>query len=166
MDEDNDIPLVTVWRWQSQMIIRDATQADTDVWSKMRSALWPDSEDDHISEIDDYFAGSSVGIAKALLLEIEDQVAGFMELNIRNFVEGSRNTEVPYIEAWYVAPEYQARGFGKQLLVEAEKWALSQGYNELASDTDTSNEQSIAIHRHLGFAETERLVLFLKPLGD
>jgi aminoglycoside 6'-N-acetyltransferase I len=48
----------------------------------------------------------------------------------------------------------------------AEKWALSLGYNELASDTEIENEQSISIHSHLGFKEIERIVCFLKRLDN
>lgn len=48
----------------------------------------------------------------------------------------------------------------------AEKWALSLDYSELASDAEVENERSISMHSHFGFKEVERIVCFLKKLGD
>jgi aminoglycoside 6'-N-acetyltransferase I len=39
------------------------------------------------------------------------------------------------------------------------------GCTELASDALLDNQASHAMHEALGFAETERVVYFLKPLG-
>ena len=50
------------------------------------------------------------------------------------------------------------------LMKAAEQWAQEKGFSELASDTETSNLKSIAIHKQLGFEETERVVCFLKQL--
>lgn len=47
-------------------------------------------------------------------------------------------------------------------MARAEAWAREQGFDELASDTEIDNHASIALHRRLGFAETERVVCFLK----
>ena len=133
----------------------------------MRTGLWPDSADKHLMELDDYFAGNSIDIAMAFVVEVNRKVlAGFLELNVRSFAEGSRNPQVPYIEAWYVRPEYRNNGFGKALIDRAEKWAIDHGFYELASDTDLTNEMSIAVHKHLGYAETERVVCFLKQLVE
>ena len=46
----------------------------------------------------------------------------------------------------------------------AEEWALSLGFDELASDAQINNEQSISMHSHLGFKEVDRMVCFLKQL--
>ena len=132
----------------------------------MRTSLWPKTGDCHRSEIDEYFAGTSVDIVDVLICEVDSEVAGFLELNIRSFAEGSRSARVPYVEAWYVRPEFQGRGFGRELMRRAEAWARERGFDELASDAEIVNTRSIAMHKHLGFEETERIVCFLKRLED
>ncbi|MEQ8408774.1 MAG: GNAT family N-acetyltransferase [Gammaproteobacteria bacterium] len=147
------------------MKVREALQSDTSEWSRMRTLLWPDTEDNHLSEIADFFAGDSHDIAQTYVVDNNGKgLVGFIELNIRNFVEGSRNDAVPYIEGWYVDTDYQAQGLGKKLLERAEKWAKDRGFTELASDAEMDNTRSIAIHEHLGFAETYRVVCFLKKI--
>ncbi|WP_231517041.1 GNAT family N-acetyltransferase [Marinobacterium lacunae] len=117
--------------------IREAEIKDAETWSKLRTELWPNTNDDHRSEI-----------------------------NVRNFAEGSRRSKVPYIEAWLVDPEKRGEGVGKALIQKAEQWACSRGYSELASDTDLTNVASISIHKHMGFTETERIVCFIKSLKN
>ena len=148
------------------MIIREVNEKDIEQWSEMRTALWPETNDGHISQIKEYLSGSSIDIVQAYVAEVGPEIIGFMELNIRNFSEGSRNPKLPYVEAWYIKPEYQNKGYGKQLMQKAEQWAISQGYSELASDTEIDNHRSISMHKHLGFMETERIVCFLKKLKN
>ena len=148
------------------MNIREATRKDVVVWSEMRTVLWPETDDKHLSEINAYFDGESIDIIKVFLAERESEIIGFLELNIRNFAEGSRNSAVPYVEGWYVKLAHQGKGYGKKLLQRAESWALSQGYTELGSDTEIDNEHSIQVHKYLGFEETERVVCFLKKLRN
>ncbi len=148
--------------------IREATKQDIAQWSQMRTQLWPDTDDNHLSEINEFFAGESIDIVTVFIAEVVgregNQVVGFIELNIRNFAEGSRKPAVPYVEGWYIKPTHQAKGYGKKLMQAAESWALSQGYDELASDTELGNTHSIDVHKRLGFVETERVVCFLKTL--
>ena len=132
----------------------------------MRSQLWPDSKDDHPAELEEYFSGSSIDIVQAYVVEDESESAvAFIELNLRNFAEGSRSSRVPYVEGWFVRQDYRGQGWGKRLMEKAEQWALEQGSSELASDTELVNTRSIAMHRALGFEETERVVCFLKKLA-
>ncbi len=147
------------------MRIRKAKRGDLAEWANMRAQLWPDSPDGHIGEIEDYFSGASIDIVQAFVLENQEgSLSGFMELNIRNFAEGSRSPKLPYVEAWFIREEYRGKGFGKKLIKRAERWAIERGYSELASDTEITNQKSIAIHKTLGFEETERIVCFLKKL--
>ena len=148
------------------MKIRTAKQIDRKAWAEMRSQLWPDSTDGHIGEIEEYFSGKSIDIVEAFVIEEEGgALVGFIELNIRNFAEGSRSPKLPYVEAWFVRADYRGKGYGQSLMRQAEKWARERGYKELASDTEIENTKSIAIHKKLGFAETDRIVCFLKKLS-
>ena len=91
-------------------------------------------------------------------------MVGFLEINIRNFAEGSQQSKVPYVEGWFVDKQYQGQGWGRLLMHSAEQWALTRGFSELASDTELHNKASIEIHKTLGFKEVERVVCFLKKL--
>lgn len=149
------------------MLIRAAQATDLSAWHAMRNKLWPDNADQHEQELLAYFAGDSIDIEQCFVVENEvGELSGFMELNIRNFAEGSRESAVPYVEAWYIKPEYQGQGLGRALMQQAEQWARQMGHLELASDTEVHNHKSIAIHQHLGFKETERVVCFIKKLNE
>lgn len=146
------------------MQIRPINSSDSKVWSELRTALWSDTEDGHGAEIADFFAGVSHDVMAVYVVESGGSVVGFIELNIRNFAEGSRESQVPYVEGWYVHPQHQKQGLGKALMMQAEAWAKAQGFGELASDTEHDNMASQTIHRNLGFQEVERVVCFLKKL--
>ncbi len=146
------------------LVIREVSENDIDQWSQLRTALWPDTDDAHLAEINSYFAGTSNDMVIVYIAQLEQATIGFLELNLRTCVEGSRNPKVPYVEGWYIRPEQQGRGYGKKLLQQAERWAREKGYAELASDTEIDNRHSISIHKHLGFRETERIVCFVKNL--
>ena len=131
----------------------------------MRNILWPESIELHANEIQEFFDNKSIDIVETYVIERDNsKLAGFIELNIRNFAEGSRSPEVPYVEAWFIDEDCRAKGLGTQLMETAEAWALKKGYSELASDTETFNEYSISLHQKLGFKETDRVVCFLKKL--
>ncbi|WP_448549371.1 GNAT family N-acetyltransferase [Thalassotalea fusca] len=71
---------------------------------------------------------------------------------------------MPYDEGWTAEQEYQGVGCGAKLMLKAEKWALENGFSELASDTALENTMSFEIRGKLGFVETERVVCFIKKL--
>ena len=147
------------------MEIRTATVADSEAWANMRSALWPESQDEHLPEIAEYFAGTSSNMVEVFVLVGDGgDLAGFLELNLRDFVEGSASPRLPYVEAWFVAAPVRGQGNGRKLMLAAEQWALTHGYDEIASDTEVTNTDSIQAHTRVGFAETTRVVCFLKRL--
>ena len=148
------------------MNIRPVEKTDIDEWVRMRNLLWPSNNNKHLQEIDEFFNGSQVHIKKAYVAENGgNHLLGFIELNIRNYAEGSIKPEVPYIEGWYVDPGYRNKNIGRLLVETAEKWVKSIGYDEIASDSEIDNINSIKAHKALGFEEVERSVCFLKKLG-
>ncbi len=131
----------------------------------MRSVLWPDSADQHITEIEEFFAGNSIDIVETfVIVRTNSNLAGFIEINLRNFVEGSRSSQVPYVEGWYIDPDLRRKGLGRKLMKKAEEWSLEKNFNELGSDVELDNQRSIIAHNSLGFKEVERIVCFLKKL--
>lgn len=131
----------------------------------MRDSLWPDSSATNTLDIEKYFSHVSEDIQECFLIEDKGNPVGFIELNIRNYAEGSDFAKVPYVEGWFIYEDYRGRGFGKLLMNQAETWAKLNGYSELASDAEIDNEISISAHKKLGFKETDRIVCFLKELN-
>ena len=145
------------------MTIRKIGIDDSLIWTRFRAALWPRGADTHADEIAEFFAGSSSDIEEVFVVENDArEVVGFIELNTREFAEGSRHPLVPYVEAWFVEEGHRHCGYGRELMKAAEHWARQNGFSELASDAEITNTRSIELHKQLGFEETERIVCFLK----
>ena len=146
------------------MRVRNLTEADHDVWKRMRGELWPDCpaarQELELRMI--VQKGDAYGV---LLLESDDgRVGGFAEVSVRHGVDGAAYEDVGYLEGWYVEKDLRRRGGGRALVAAAELWARTRGLHEFGSDTGVDNEASIAAHRALGFRESDRIVQFLKPL--
>ena len=130
----------------------------------MRTALWPESPDDHPLEIDEFFEHRK-DFLTTLVAEIDDGIlCGFLEAGTRPYAEGCLSSPVGYIEGWWVDLEHRRQGVGAALVSAAEEWARSLGLHEMASDADICNELSHDAHRALGYAEAQRIVCFRKTL--
>jgi aminoglycoside 6'-N-acetyltransferase I len=136
------------------------------VWVDMRNALWPKNPELNSKEANDFVSGNSDNIKEVIFAETEqNEIIGFIELNIRSYASGSTQDAVPYIEGWYVKDAFQGQGIGRLLVDAAEQWAKKSGFFELASDAEDDNERSIAAHKKLGFSEIKRVVCLLKRLN-
>ena len=130
----------------------------------MRSALWPESPDDHPPEVDNFLARPDQFSATFVAESDDGSLCGFLEAGTRSYAEGCVSSPVGYIEGWWVDPEHRRMGVGAALVDAAEEWAKSLGLSEMASDADISNIISHNAHRALGYAEAQRIVCFRKPL--
>ena len=127
----------------------------------MRTALWPDCP----PEMHEFEMREQMTAPYAVFVYARDAGLGaFIELSVRDRVDGSQSPRVGYVEGWYVDPDLRGHGIGRQLIREAEAWSRGLGLTELASDAELVNEESIRAHRALGFRETFRLVHFIKSL--
>lgn len=97
-----------------------------------------------------YDAGQPVGLAEAALRS--------------DYVNGAETSLVAFLEGLYVVPDSRTKGVARSLLQEVIRWAREQGCRELASDALLENTSSHAVHRALGFQETERVVFFRRLL--
>ena len=147
------------------MNIRPVQPTDRDEWFRMRDRLWTGSPDDHVREIDTFFATPQDG-ATFVVERSDGGLCGFIEISLRNYAEGCITSPVPYIEGWYVDEDMRRSKLGSRLVQAAEEWARSQGFSEIASDTQLENEVSQQAHQALGYQEVERLVCFRKSLAD
>jgi len=69
-----------------------------------------------------------------------------------------------FLEGLFVKPAMRHRGVARALVAEVERWAVSEGCSELASDSLLESEAAHAAHRALGFEETERVVYFRRAV--
>jgi aminoglycoside 6'-N-acetyltransferase I len=140
------------------------TDSDFPAWITMRQALWPECPlERHELEVEQALHGKGVVLLAA---DAHHEAIGFAEVSIRNdHVEGTSSAPVPYLEGWYVVPGCRGQGVGRALVDAVAAWALKEGFTELASDAELSNEGSIRAHQRLGFREAGRTVHFVRRLG-
>jgi aminoglycoside 6'-N-acetyltransferase I len=136
-------------------------------WAELRHELWPTtSAADHVREAGyllrspDYF----------VLLAFDAGVVGFAEAAVRrcyvNGCESLPGEPVAFLEGIYVKPAYRRRGIARALCDRVATWARALGATEFASDALLDNTDSHAMHRSLGFTETERVVFFRRTLSS
>ena len=71
------------------MNIRPVAPNDLMAWAQMRNELWPDSLNQHQKELEAFFLGKQFDIDYAYVLELDNaELAGFIEINIRDYAEG------------------------------------------------------------------------------
>ena len=145
------------------MRVRRLDSADVPRWIELRAELWPDQSRDELD------AEGRVALAAdppliVFVAEVDDALAGFIELSLRSVAEGCASSPVPYVEGWYVEAASRRRGIGGALMHAAESWCRELGYREFGSDALADNHLSRAAHAALGFEEVETLVVFRKAL--
>ena len=141
---------------------RTARETDRPEWIKLRYELWPHCPiDRHDLEIEQLLKSDGI----VAIAELNGSLVGFAEVSLRHdHVEGTRSSPVPYLEGWFVLPAHRDLGIGQGLINHIEQWAITRGFDEIASDAELNNDHGIALHAKLGFAEVGRTVHFVKPL--
>ena len=133
-------------------------------WLELRDALWPQSRDVHLAEMA-AIAAEPERLAAFVAYTDTGEALGFAEAAIRaDYVNGAQSSPVGFLEGLYVVPHARPKGGARALVVEVGRWARDCGCSELASDAALANTASHAVHRALGFEETERVVFFRKCL--
>jgi aminoglycoside 6'-N-acetyltransferase I len=142
--------------------------AAVDRWAMLRHALWPDaSAEEHAQEAAHLFARADDYCV--LLANCNDNFVGFAEAALRrDYVNGCDTSPllpVAFLEGIFVRPAFRRRGIARQLCDRIAAWARVQGAREFASDAVIDNTASHAMHRALGFTETEHVVFFRRDLS-
>lgn len=146
----------------SARMITQLQEGDRAEWLRMRRALWPDCpEEMHVFEVAQH-ESNSAETAVFIFRRNNGGLGGFVEVSIRDRVDGSMSERVGYVEGWFVDEDLRSTGIGRELIAAAERWTVERGLVEIASDAELENENSIRAHKALGFHETFRLVHFLK----
>ena len=141
-------------------MIRNARISDLDSLTDLALKLWPDHEREEL-KLD--LAGT-LKKADAAFFLAEDS-SGFAQCQLRyDYVEGTENSPVGYLEGIFVEESCRRKGLAKELLAACESWAKEQGCREFASDCALTNAQSLRFHLSLGFEEANRIICFTKKL--
>jgi aminoglycoside 6'-N-acetyltransferase I len=147
--------------------VRSIAEADAEAWLALRMALWPGSNEDQLRrEIGRYFVarGEPLLPHRVFVAERRGAVVGMLEFSLRPYADGCTSSPVPFIEGWYVEPGEHRSGVGRALVKTAERWALENGYTEMASDALLKNTDGERAHKALGFREIERAIHVRKAL--
>jgi aminoglycoside 6'-N-acetyltransferase I len=143
--------------------IRPFRDADWQGWLRMNVALFPEYAPADLEKGMQEWRAREDG--EVFVAQRDGgELGGFVEVGTRAYADGCDTSPVGYIEAWFVDADLRRQGVGRALLAAAEEWARKRGLTEMASDALLANTLSHTAHRQSGYVETERIVVFRKPL--
>lgn len=144
------------------MIIKMDIQL-VDIVSRLAKKLWPSA--DYDSLLEDFRQIAIKEDEICFLLYEKEEAIGFVHASTRyDYVEGTEESPVGYIEGIFIEEGHRRKGHSGKLIRAVEEWAKSKGYRELASDCELENQESIAFHLASCFEEANRVVCFVKRL--
>lgn len=148
------------------LVVERCLTVDHTGWLDLRRALWPEgSAAEHRDEMA-AFCANPQRFAQFVARAPSGEAMGFVEASLRSdYVNGTDSSPVAFLEGIYVTPPFRGRGAARALVQAVEQWARGLGCSEFASDAALDNQRSHAMHRALGFVETERVVYFRKTLA-
>ena len=144
-------------------MIKKAVIGDSKVVAELAMLLWPDN---NIDDLEEEISGDIISNSGAVFIYFDETVpVGFAQCGLRyDYVEGTEDSPVGYLEGIFVKLEYRMRGIAKKLLTQCEEWAKGHGCIEFASDCELDNMDSLKFHLQLGFEEANRIICFKKML--
>ena len=146
-------------------MIERCTSPNHPGWLQLRIALWPHHTAEALLREMAQLHEEPSRYAQFISSSPSGTPQGFVEVAVRSdYVNGTKSSPVAFLEGVYVAPSFRGQGVARALIATAEKWAVSVGCAEFASDALLANTASHAMHLALGFQETQRVVFFRKSL--
>ena len=144
-------------------MIRKASKNDIRTIANFAVLMW---DDNSVDELADEFSEILSKDDAQIFLKYEDDIpVGFAQCQLRyDYVEGTENSPVGYLEGIFVMESYRNRGYAKELLNECEMWAKDKGCKEFASDCEIDNDISFQFHKAMNFTEANRIICFTKKL--
>jgi aminoglycoside 6'-N-acetyltransferase I len=148
------------------VIVEPCASVEQTGWLALRQLLWPHCDArEHLTEMRKFLAQAERFVQFVAYAESQQPV-GLVEASLReDYVNGTESSPVAFLEGLYVTPAHRRQGVARRLVAAVAEWAVSRGCHEFASDAALENELSHAVHRSLGFVETERVVFFRKALA-
>lgn len=144
--------------------IRRVSEEDFSAWMSMRDALYSGLDPVFHQKEMQLYSKSPDKQSYVAVLEEESTPIGFIEVSLRNIVDGCESSPVGYVEGFYILPDYRGLGVARKLFTQAEKWFVEQGCTEVGTDAELENSEAQRFHEHLGFQETYRIVEYKKKL--
>lgn len=132
-------------------------------WRQMRITHFSDLNDE-FNERETRSIFNSQNRACFIILADSNEVMGFLEVALRNLVDGCLGSPVGYIEGLYLKPPYRGLGYGRQVVELAAEWFGDRGCQEMATDTELENINAQKFYESIGFQETYRIVEFKKNI--
>ncbi|MFV3414272.1 aminoglycoside 6'-N-acetyltransferase [Pseudomonas nitroreducens] len=149
------------------MPVRHCEKNDLADWVDLRLQLWPgDHAEEFFEEARDILAHPQ-RFGAWLARDEKGRALGLAEASVRrDYVNGTEGSPVLFLEGIYVREDARRQGVARALVRAVQAWGGARGCVDFASDAALDNTASHALHRALGFVETERVVYFRKPLHD
>ena len=151
--------------YTANVVVRKASQEDAGTVAELAVMLWDGHTQEELTEeMQELLAGDECAIFLAVA---DGRPVAFAQCQLRHdYVEGTASGPVGYMEGVYVLEEYRRQGIAARLLHSCELWAGSMGCTEFASDCELTNAESRLFHLGIGFAEVNRIVCFVKQIGE
>lgn len=147
----------------SDGMIKKANAQDVPALGRLAAMLWPHHSEEEMAE--DFAELLKKMDAACFLAYDKNQPVAFAQCQLRHdYVEGTENSPVGYLEGIYVVDAYREQGIAKQLLAACEEWAKTMGCREFASDCELDNDESLRFHLRTGFEEANRIICFVKRI--
>ena len=147
------------------VVIRACTSADDAAWLALRREMYAhhDAAELHAEMV--AMCREPARYAQFVGADADGQALGFAEVSLRHdYVVGTSTSPVAFLETIYVVSAARRHGLARALVAQARAWGRARGCAEFASDALLDNAASHAMHRALGFEETERIVCFRQSL--
>lgn len=145
--------------------LSEATRRDVEVWRAMRADLYS-GIDEAFNEFEVALILDSGDRACLLVRAPNDDAVGFIEVSLRNVVDGCLGGPVGYIEGIYLVPSWRGLGLGPGMIEAVSEWFRSQGCRDMATDAELENSEAQEFWSDLGFEETWRIVQYRRSLGE
>ncbi len=132
-------------------------------WKRLRNSLYTDldpAQHEHEMEV----IHSSADQACFVAASADDKLLGFIEVSLRNLVDGCDGSPVGYIEGLFVTPNRRRQGIGAALMARAADWFRESGCSAMATDSELDDAEAQAYWQRIGFDEIWRIVQFRKAL--
>ena len=145
------------------IMIYKASLNDINIVAKMVNIMWSNHTLDELKKEFKKIIASENSVV--FIKYKEGQPIGFAQCQLRHdYVEGTKESPVGYLEGIFIKEEYRNRGYAKELLKTCEQWSLEKGCTEFASDCELINDTSLKFLLNMGFKEVNRIICFTKKL--
>ena len=151
--------------------IRKATLNDKEIWVKLNSAFmefeieddsfWNSPEDNDLGETFDKAIKESELIDLIIIENENGLVIGFANL-MKTFSVWSKGKGL-ILDDLFISEEHQGKGYGKEVMLLLEEYAINGGYKRLQFQSEETNKGAYEFYTRLGYL-SENMKFYIKHL--